>query len=237
MKQEWKEIIDKLLLPFFPRRCALCGRLVALDEELCEVCQKREQIPLPKCTACGLAKADCRCKGKHHEYNGITAPFYYKDSVVAGIHNLKFNEQPLLAEKMGACMAACAEESFPSAAFDCVASVPLTRRRQNARGYNQAELLAKSVAAQLSVPYKNLLVKRFNNQVQRKENARQRRINVYGAYDVADGVDVLNKTVLLVDDVKTTGSTLNECAKMLKMHGASAVYVVTYAVVCNTEKA
>ena len=78
--------------------------------------------------------------------------------------------------------------------------------------------------------YADLLEKVRNNPAQRKQNARSRRVNVYGAYAVIDDSALWDKTVLLIDDVKTTGATLNECAKMLRMHGAKAVYAATVAI-------
>ena len=109
-------------------------------------------------------------------------------------------------------------------------AVPLGRRRRRKRGYNQAELLARRVAGALHIPYADLLEKVRNNPAQRKQNARSRRVNVYGAYAVIDDSALWDKTVLLIDDVKTTGATLNECAKMLRMHGAKAVYAATVAI-------
>ena len=131
---------------------------------------------------------------------------------------------------MGEEMALSVKETFSDVSFDVITCVPLSKRRKNDRGYNQAELLARSVSKNLGIPYSELLRKVVNNKVQHKENARERKINVYGVYDLIDGVDVNGKTVLLVDDVKTTGSTLNECAKMLKMHGAEKVFVVTFVI-------
>ena len=82
----------------------------------------------------------------------------------------------------------------------------------------------------MHIPYADLLEKVRNNPAQRKQNARSRRVNVYGAYAVIDDSALWDKTVLLIDDVKTTGATLNECAKMLRMHGAKAVYAATVAI-------
>ena len=206
--------LERVLRWFFPRRCALCGTVVALDEPLCPECQKVRPIARPKCLLCGRSKKDCTCKGKHHEYAGVTAPFVYRDSLVAAIHNLKFYDFPMLADYMGDCMAAAVRVDFADVAFDYVAAVPLGRRRRRKRGYNQAELLEKV----------------RNNPAQRKQNARSRRVNVYGAYVVIDDSALWDKTVLLIDDVKTTGATLNECAKMLRMHGAKAVYAATVAI-------
>ncbi len=144
----------------------------------------------------------------------------YRDSLVTAIHNLKFYDFPMLADYMGDCMAAAVRVDFADVAFDYVAAVPLGRRRRRKRGYNQAELLARRVAGALHIPYADLLEKVRNNPAQRKQNARSRRVNVYGAYAVIDDSALWDKTVLLIDDVKTTGATLNECAKMLRMHGA-----------------
>ena len=222
--------LERVLRWFFPRRCALCGTVVALDEPLCPECQKVRPIARPKCLLCGRSKKDCTCKGKHHEYAGVTAPFVYRDSLVAAIHNLKFYDFPMLADYMGDCMPAAVRVDFADVAFDYVAAVPLGRRRRRKRGYNQAELLARRVAGALHIPYADLLEKVRNNPAQRKQNARGRRVNVYGAYVVIDDSALWDKTVLLIDDVKTTGATLNECAKMLRMHGAKAVYAATVAI-------
>lgn len=222
--------LERVLRWFFPRRCAMCGTVVALDEPLCPDCQKVRPIARPKCLLCGRSKKDCTCKGKHHEYAGVIAPFVYRDSLVTAIHNLKFYDFPMLADYMGDCMAAAVRVDFADVAFDYVTAVPLGRRRRRKRGYNQAELLARRVAGALHIPYADLLEKVRNNPAQRKQNARSRRVNVYGAYAVIDDSALWDKTVLLIDDVKTTGATLNECAKMLRMHGAKAVYAATVAI-------
>ena len=145
--------LERVLRWFFPRRCALCGTVVALDEPLCPDCQKVRPIARPKCLLCGRSKKDCTCKGKHHEYAGVTAPFVYRDSLVTAIHNLKFYDFPMLADYMGDCMAAAVRVDFADVAFDYVAAVPLGRRRRRKRGYNQAELLARRVAGALHIPY------------------------------------------------------------------------------------
>ncbi|MCD7796675.1 MAG: hypothetical protein LUG95_03415 [Clostridiales bacterium] len=78
---------------------------------------------------------------------------------------------------------------------------------------------------------KPLLVKVEHTKPQKKLSARRRKVNLYGAFDVIDKEYVEGKTILLIDDVKTTGSTLNECTKMLKIYGAKAVYCATLAIV------
>ena len=226
-----KSALERVLWWFFPRRCALCGAVVAPDEPLCPDCQTVRPIARPKCLLCGHSKKDCRCKGKRHEYAGVTAPFVFDGSVRTGIHNLKFHDFPMLAAYMGDCMAATVHTDFDQVHFDYVVPVPLGKRRRRKRGYNQAELLARRVAEELQIPFAPLLAKVRNNPAQHDQgSARFRRVNVYGAYAVTDDSALWDKTVLLIDDVKTTGATLNECAKMLRMHGAKAVYAAAVAV-------
>ena len=95
------------------------------------------------------------------------------------------------------------------------------------RGYDQAAALAKALAAQIGVAYEPLLVKLTHTEPQKELSAVRRRGNLLGVFDVVG--EVSSRTVLLVDDVITTGSTLDECAKILKLYGADEVYAVTAA--------
>lgn len=123
-------------------------------------------IARPKCLLCGRSKKDCTCKGKHHEYAGVTAPFVYRDSLVTAIHNLKFYDFPMLVDYMGDCMAAAVRVDFADVALT-MWQLCLGRRRRRKRGYNQAELLARRVAGALHIPYADLLEKVRNNPAQR----------------------------------------------------------------------
>jgi predicted amidophosphoribosyltransferase len=90
-------------------------------------------------------------------------------------------------------------------------------------------LLATELSKVLSLPVKNVLEKIFDNNIQHESSQNRRKGNVLGVYDVRENEDVKGKTILLVDDIKTTGATLNECAKILKIRGAEKVYCVTVA--------
>ena len=127
-------------------------------------------------------------------------------------------------------MKLCFEEHYSKISFDCVTDVPLHRKSLRKRGFNQSQLLAKDLALKLNLEYKSILKKVVDNNIQHKESAKNRKMNVYGAYDLKKGVNVDGKTILLVDDIKTTGATLNECAKMLLLGGAEEVYAITYSV-------
>lgn len=108
--------------------------------------------------------------------------------------------------------------------------VPLSKLRQHKRGYNQAKLLAEGIAKSVDLPLAPCLVKTRNNPAQSKtKSAAERSRNVVGVYRLKDKVDVKGKNILLIDDVVTTGSTLSECARILRKAGANKVYCATIA--------
>lgn len=124
-------------------------------------------------------------------------------------------------------MARAVKREFPNTRFDCVCFVPMTFKNKLKRGINQAQLLARRVAQELNIPLYNYgLVKLRQNKIQHNLNRNERIVNVKGVFAVGDD-DVKGKTVLLVDDIKTTGATLNECSKALLDGNAKRVYCVT----------
>lgn len=222
---------DALLVSLFPRRCAFCGEMVTFDAEYCSACQADlPVIESPVCLHCGHSKSDCICKDKKLYYSGIVAPYYYTGSAARALQNFKFRAMPFLAENMAKDMAKCVKVNYCTEKFDCIAEVPVGRRRLRKRGYDQSKLLAEALAAQLEVPYCTLLKKVVNNKEQHRQKAADRRANVYGAYAAVKHADICGKRILLVDDVKTTGATLDECAKMLLLSGADSVHAVVFAV-------
>lgn len=224
--------VKRLSKVLFTNRCKLCGDVTELDREFCENCEVKEKIPENRCKHCGCAKDDCTCKKHKNEYKQIVAPYYYEDSVVRAVHNFKDNDMPFLAEHMANEMAKEIKKYYSEITFDCITFVPLRKFHTLKRGFNQSELLADELSKILNVKSAPLLSKVRYTGVQHHKTARQRAADTYGAYDVLDDFkDKLSeKTILLVDDVKTTGSTLNECAKMLKIYGAGAVYCTSFAI-------
>lgn len=222
---------DALLVSLFPRRCAFCGDMVAFDMERCPSC--RAGLPVieaPVCLHCGHSKADCTCKGKKLYYEAVVAPYYYTDSAARALQNFKFGNMPFLAENMAADMAKCIKTFYCTQSFDLVTEVPVGKKRLRRRGYDQSALLARELARHLNVPYCTLLQKVVNNKEQHRQKAADRRANVYGAYKTVRRADLRGKRILLVDDVKTTGATLDECAKMLLLADAASVSAAVFAI-------
>lgn len=227
-----KSVLYRFLYLLYPKRCALCGEVIALDENLCDECRRTKHISGDICEKCGREKHHCMCKKQKFSpsYKAFCAPYYFDGSMMNGVYRLKNSGFYELAPAMAEEIVLTVQQRLKDASFDYVCSVPMRRFRQRQRGYNQSELLAKEVAQLLQIPYAAPLVKIKNTKSQRLSGARERRVNLYGVFDVKQGADVENKTFLIVDDVKTTGSTLSECAATLRGNGAKAVYAAAFTV-------
>lgn len=114
--------------------------------------------------------------------------------------------------------------------YDIIIPIPISSSRKRERGYNQSELLARKVSKMVGVPIETKVLKKAkNNQPQSSLNKEQRKENVKNAYKVQNELKIQNKEILLLDDIYTTGSTANECAKILKEFGCIAVGILTIA--------
>lgn len=226
-----KSVLKLLLYAVYPRRCELCGEVTPLDKARCDACESAERIKGKICPKCALEKDKCKCESDRFkpQYKELAAVYYYKDSIKTAVTRLKNAGFTELSGPIGAEIAEAVDKRFGDISFDLVTSVPLTKKKLRKRGYNQSELLAIEVSKRIGVDYAPLLEKIIETKSQRFSSARERRVNLYGAFDLRSGADVKDKTILIVDDVKTTGSTLSECAAMLKGYGAKAVYAAAFA--------
>lgn len=223
--------MDAVTKLFFPQRCAFCGEVTASVSGVCEKCE--DEIPVidaPKCNRCGCAEDRCSCTPIINHYDRIIAPFYYEGVVKSMITQIKRHCSKESTQMAVSFMAEECRRSY-KLDFDVVTAVPTDRVGYIKRGYNPAEYVATMLAKELSLLYKPLLKKRFTLSSQKNSDRIRRLENISGAYRTID--DVRDKNILLVDDVKTTGATINECSRMLKLAGARRVYV---AVVCVTGK-
>lgn len=213
-----------------PRRCGLCGRF---DTFLCAECAAGlPPARPPRCpTCCGslAARRDCRrCAAVLVQpLDGMRAPFLLEDSARRLVHALKYDGLSALAEPMGRLIAASLHDW--GIRPDVVLPVPLHGSRRRWRGFNQSELVARSCAAATDLPMRADLLRRVRATPQqvRASGIEAREANVAGAF-AATGA-VTGQTVLLVDDVCTTGATLRACASALRAAGARRVYGLTFA--------
>ncbi len=221
-------IVKGIISAFFPKTCVCCGEPIEEEEELCEYC--REMLyrfdPLTYCIRCSRKKRDCICKSRLFFYNACIAPFFNIAAAKQAMYRLKFSRKPFVARFFAEQMALCVKNEYRKVLFDVICYVPMPKKRERSRGYNQSRLLAQELSKILHIPVQHdLVVCHKRSAIQHDLPVNKRAQNVFGLYTCTKDYD--GKTVLLVDDIKTSGATLNECAKQLTIAGASAVYCVT----------
>lgn len=214
----------------FPARCPICNEVNQQRSCLCESCSKTVERISEQCRGCGRAKNECMCSRSSFKLQ-ITAPFVYKDKTAYAIRRFKFRGETDLSEFFAKEIYASVNLYFSEKQFDFVTCVPLTKKKLNKRGYNQSELLAKECARLLQTDFRNALIKTRDTADQHKLKAKERLKNLKGAFAANENVDIKGKTILLCDDIKTTGATLYECRKTLIKAGAKDVCCACIAVV------
>ncbi|UCE18863.1 MAG: ComF family protein [Gemmatimonadota bacterium] len=219
----------------FPPFCLVCEKgLEERDHLVCGRCWSGfEIIDRPVCEVCGapLPKGERRCpacRGKGFSFSGVRAAYSYSADIRKIIHAFKFGRKISLAKRLGRILAfvLLQDERFRQA--ECMVAVPLHVSRQRERGYNQSELLAQAVCAELGMKLvKDALVRRKRTKPQTALAPRRRTRNVEKAFRVTDASGIVDRKVVLVDDVFTTGATVDACAKALRRAGAVDVVVLT----------
>ncbi len=213
----------------FPPICAGCGKK---DTRWCSECQSRVvKLTSPLCEKCGQPQNDervcIRCQTQPPTYAAIRSWAIFKGPVREALHHLKYKRDLALGDIFSRYLINILRASGWD--IDLVVPVPLGIARQAERGYNQAALLARPVALGLSLNYKpSALRKVRDNRTQVGLTFEERRENVSDAY-WAEVKHVQGKRVLIIDDVITSGATLDACAMALRAAGAQKVYGVTVA--------
>ncbi len=225
----WQQIRYAFLCIFFPERCIFCNDVVEPFALSCANCRGEiVTIRPPCCHYCGQNKKDCDCHQHKHAYDHIAAPFYYEKAVKTGILRLKRYDDPNAIRFFTNQMSAVIRREYGDKRIDGICFVPMTQKDERARGYNQSYLLAKEIAETFDKPLYPILKKIYATKGQKRLSRAERSGNVLGVFEVTESVKGLS--LLLIDDVVTTGATADECAKMLKLAGAEAVWVACIAV-------
>lgn len=231
-----KKIFYKVSGVVFPNKCVSCNNPDLYGfVVLCYNCWKKlEFITPPYCYKCGKAKfwqeEECCCGNLRRHYNSIRAPLVYSSITKSLIKRYKYNNNIKLHYMFSKIMWVCSKSTFYI--NDMIIPVPLHKDKLNYRGYNQSLLISKLLSKKSKVPcINNLLIRSLNNDSQSTLSFKQRKKNIMGAFCINEKYsnDIKNSNIILIDDVVTTGATVNECAKVLKMHGAKTVNVLSIA--------
>ncbi len=241
MKNVWHTVTQGLLYFFFPRTCVCCGGDLSWKAEnyICPACTAQLVRPGPLfCQRCGVNLpsggaycSSCRgSKAKTYKCKLIRSAWIFNTPSRAFVHGLKYGGCDYLADDMGRQMAQNFAAYKELSGAELVIPVPLFPRRQRRRGYNQSERLARAFSNYTGLPLAAHALVRLRNTLSQTKLGRAARLsNMQGAFSVAQKEAVQGKTILLIDDVATTGTTLEGCAVALRAAGAKRVFAYTYA--------
>ncbi len=211
-------MLDYILELIYPTTCGFCDKIC--KEALCKKCElklKKHEINL-------------KLKNKKMYFNESIHIFRYDDIIRKKIIDYKFNNKSYLYKTFSKIILKNEKVCGFLKKYDIIIPVPIHKKRKLERGYNQTELIAKLISNKTHLKLeKNVLIKQKNIVSQSSLNKNDRKKNVKNAFIVKDIEKVIKKKILLFDDIYTTGSTANECAKVLKKSGAKQIGILTIA--------
>lgn len=214
-------MFENFLNLIFPNVCGFCNKID--KNSLCKNCELN------------LEKYEINCikdytKDNQKYFDYLYSALKYENEVREKIIKYKFNENSYLYKTFAKIIIKNKKVYGFLKIYDIIISVPMHKLKKSVRGYNQSELLAKEIAKQMGIHFeKNVLIKIRNTKVQSTLTKTQRADNVKNAFSITDDTKIKDKKIILIDDIYTTGSTVNECSRILKNAGAKEICVVTIA--------
>ena len=233
------ELFEAATSLLYPPVCTICRGKTRAGEYLCAPCEtKALRIVAPFCQQCsepfaGKITGAFTCANCAHRtiyFDAAVAAYRGRGVVRQIIHDFKYGRQIYLRHLVARWLcAALDDERLRGREFDLVVPVPLHPTRQRERGFNQASLLAELLSARTAIRCKPVLKRIRYTTTQTALDRAERMENLHNAFRLRKNADVRGLRVLLIDDVLTTGSTLSECARVLKRAGATSVHAATAA--------
>ncbi len=246
-RQALADRLDWLVDWLYPPRCRACrGRIAGRDSEyFCSACWSQIRlVSHPLCTVCGRPFLDASgddhlcgvCLSRAPRFVSARAWACYPREEIAEdplrqvVQKFKYGRKVSLGKSLGQLMAWGCREFLNERRVDTIIPVPLHPKRLRWRGFNQSVLLARQVSRAYGLPMDPfVLVRDKETSAQTQLSEEERRKNVRGAFSVQSAASLNGKTILLVDDVYTSGATVNECSRVLMQAGAKKVSVLTLA--------
>ena len=231
------DIKDKVISLLFPRRCPVCDRAVKPYGALaCRECEaKVRYVTEPVCYKCGKPLEDdtkeyCYdCAHTRHYYDRGFSLFEYR-SVADSIYRFKYKGRQEYAPWYGEKICERLGNTIRAIDPDALIPVPIHKSKMRTRGYNQAFLLAREISGRMNIPVYDGLIIRDKKTAPLKEYTPAERNNILrGAFKITAN-DVKLKTIIIIDDIYTTGATMDEVSESVKTVGAQKVYFITLAI-------
>src|SRR5216117_4461382 len=233
------ELLEAAVSLLYPPVCTLCGGKTRAAEYLCERCEaKATPIVAPFCQQCSepfegaiaTAFTCANCAHRKIYFDAAVAAYRGRGIVRQIIHDFKYGRQIHLRHLVTRWLTAALDDPrLRGRRFDVIIPVPLHPARKRERGFNQASLLAELLSAQISIQSRPLLERIRYATTQTALDRTERIENLHNAFRLRKNMNVRDLRVLLIDDVLTTGSTLSECARVLKDAGVISVHAATVA--------
>ena len=224
---------------FYPPLCVVCSNNIEAGEYLCERCQNRApRIVPPSCAKCsepfsGAITQTFSCANCEHRilhFDAAVAVYRSRGLVRKLMHEFKYGHQRYLRHPLAAWLGETMNDPrLRDRRFDLIVPVPLHPARERERGFNQATLLAALLSRKVQIPLRFALERIRFTITQTAHDRSERMENLHNAFRLRKKMNVRELRVLLIDDVLTTGSTLSECARILKEAGAISVHAATAA--------
>ena len=224
----------------YPPRCSFCGHVCGSEEGICEDCLSQiHYIDSPLCTRCGkpfphdfATDHFCgECVTRKRFFSKARAVGVYNGIFRKALHRFKYQWRHCLATPLGTLMAKHMETFFSDGTtYHVIVPVPLHPRRLRQRGYNQCDYIAEGLSGTLGIPWDNGLLSRVSSSSSQTAKSRPERWeSLDKAFQVRDPWMIDGKHILLIDDVVTTGSTLEACADEILGSGSTRVSIATLA--------
>lgn len=208
------KILSFFLAMFLPERCPYCAKVIEFNKIACNKCIKK----FPETYSINSAIGGYPC----------VSPFFYQGIFADAVKRFKFHNFKESSDKLARVVCDSIRKRYDTDEIDIITFVPMHPKKQRKRGFNQSELLAKDISKELNIPCKKLLEIIKNNDEQHNcASLAQRRKNVKGVYKAVKDETIKGKTILIIDDILTTGYTLGECAKTLEKYTHSKILCAT----------
>ncbi len=232
----WKSKRDILISWLFPLRCPVCDRPVKpFGESVCLPCLYRlKYVKPPRCMRCGRHVEEgaehCRdCGGRQAHFHSGRALYEY-ESAAGAIYRLKYKGRREYGDFFGKEIGKYLGSFIEDTKAEALVPIPLHPKRLRQRGYNQAQVIAEAISEYTGIPVvKDLLIRVKNTRPLKEQSPRERQNNLKKAFNVGRN-DVKLKTIIVIDDIYTTGATMEEAARTLSAAGVERIYFITLAI-------